>query len=124
MVKLGARALTSSGDSVPWACPAGLCFQSQARLALMVTVGMSEVDLGEQGVTQRHCAGPRPAAGSLWGCTSPAWPRLRTQKLRSGSEPSAQVCVRPLTHRGELLPVSVGQFFQPENGGEFTGTPG
>lgn len=34
---------------VPRACPAGLCFQLQARLALMVTVGMSEVDLGEQG---------------------------------------------------------------------------
>lgn len=42
----------------------------------MVTVGMSEVDLG-RGRTQRHCAGPRPAAGSLLGLHAPARPRLR-----------------------------------------------
>ena len=65
----------------------GLCFQLQARLALMVTVGTSEVDLGEQRGPRGAVLVPAmqvpagwslPAAGGLWGCASLGQPRPRT----------------------------------------------
>lgn len=84
MVKLGSPCSdVQRRQRVPRACPAGLCFQSQARLALMVTVGTSEVDLGEQG-------GPRgtvlvPALGTWSGAARPRLgPARGRQKLRFG----------------------------------------
>lgn len=44
----------------------------------MVTVGTSEVDLGEQGGPRGTVLVPALQAGGLWGCMSPARPRPRT----------------------------------------------
>lgn len=72
------------GQRVPRACPACLCFQSQARLALMVTVGTSEVDLGEQGGPRGTVLVPALQQAASGAACPQVGPTRGRQKLRFG----------------------------------------